>query len=301
MTDEQISGERINKKDWIIILITTLIAIVLLIVSIIIGPKVYYYFFGNLNIDYKEDSIFSENGTSYAKIEIQNDFGQTLTNVKGNVSLNCSNISYYYFSDLFELPGDKEFLGVGGNSEFLISPDPLFVNLVETKKYQCADAQLEWGDYSRLNESYSKLDRAVTFKFFLKDEEINITKEERNNEQISFQRICVYCNVNINVQSSEKNFSKSETHKFVSGTTSIYPFPKVYPTPRGLAQDFNSLFGNRLLSFKPCRNISQGGCNKFLCYKVKDVFSEFNPDCERLAYAQGINMSLFSNQGAYMN
>lgn len=224
-----------------------IISLILAIIAIIWGPDIYYFFNGNLNIDFREDSIFTDNqGKPYVKIEVTNELGYTLENIKGTATLNCLG-GYERKSQIFELEGGYNMLTSGGKSTYLISPDPLFVDLIKTRDYTCADVIFYRSHYEKLNESDAKLSSIESFLFF-EDNGSIIRKTYENIEESPVDYVCIICNVMVNINSANirrtfknlwKNpFSENGAHKFVGWSsrppiieeTMPYSSPVLYPS-----------------------------------------------------------------------
>jgi hypothetical protein len=257
------------------------------------GPTMYYSVYGKLIIDFKEDDITINQGIPSVRIELLNLLGNPLTFVDGTVTLSCLN-SFQRKSKTFQLEGGRDFLAHGSRSELLFSPDPFFVNLIETKKSLCSDANVQIAHYIKINKSHAELMNVDSFEFFL-DDDLEIIKKQYTYPDKINSSLCISCNVTINIDSFEKSFSKIENHKFVSGYTEVQPFKEVIKPPKGLSLAFARSHFGYILSFKPCNGFTSKQCGIFLCGKIQEKYN-LSLKCEEVGPGSAVVTPLFSNR-----
>jgi len=86
--------------------------------------------------------------------------------VNGTATLICENLNRQIQSKTFKLEGGHDFLGAGTSAEFLLSPDPFFVDLVKTRSNSCSDATYQIAEYHKINKSQAMLDKVYSFDIF---------------------------------------------------------------------------------------------------------------------------------------
>ncbi|MCL5018490.1 MAG: hypothetical protein M1416_01845, partial [Candidatus Pacearchaeota archaeon] len=149
------------------------------------------------------------------------------------------------------------------------------------KNYDCVDAFFKFGKYDIENDSYQKLIGVYLYNFFLDGNLTIIKKEEIPSHQESLSRICLSCNMTIDIYASDnKHFSYNETVKFVSGVTDYSPFPLLTPSPKGYYPNkiLNLVYIHRLTSFDLCKNVSKSECIFLMCKKISEKYSDFPCD-----------------------
>ena len=263
--------QRLNVYLWVVGIIVTLIITGL---TVLFGNDLDYYFRGELKIDFKADEIFVENGIPSLKIEVLNNLGYPLSYINGTVTLSCKYPfgSFKTKSQTFKLEGRREFLAHGTGSEFLLSPDPLFVDLVKTRENSCSDVNIQFANYQKINSTHAKLESVDVFKI-IDDTEFRITKEIYNYPDQVKAYSCLHCEVLINISSLEKKFSKIEDHTFVDSLTVVYPFESVIEYPEHLTNTFTlSHYGSCAL-LKPCEGLMWEECRTLICSKINEKYN----------------------------
>lgn len=264
----------------------TIIGILLAILSIALlalPTPIHYLIWGGLIIDFREDMVFEDKEPHYVKIEVINEFGRTLNDVRGEITLECFGGDFKKKSQTFILEGYHKMLSSGSKAEFLFSPDPFFINLVNTKNRKCAEAHFLVLEYQRINETHRELKSIDLFNIF--EDDFEIVREPYDNlseEKIVYN--CLTCDVGINIYTAEKDFSKTEkNHKFTGGGSKIASFEIVNPIPEGfILKDYyyrtpfeiirNVNTGESL--FKPCKGLTEEECWALLCKKIEEQYYE---------------------------
>lgn len=262
-----------------------LIALFVGIIAIIFGHQIWYALWGNLKIDYKEGSFITINGTNYAQIEVVNNLGKTLENVSGRVYLNCSNINYEMESELFTLGEERVFLSEKDGSEFLFSPDPKLIDLVETKNNFCSDASFEIANYKPINGTHASLENAKIYDFFLEDGEIKIVEKEFV-QKVAPLRKCVYCDIFIKISASnlKKTREKEEFHRFSGGKYSPSYYRSIIEIPLGISPYFAQTRITRTSGSDICKN-NEENCSKMMCQMLANQYGvDLNCEESRLVY-----------------
>lgn len=187
------SNDRVN-------FILGVLGIILAIALVFIGPKLYSLAFGYLKIDFKENDLaFDETGTPSVKIEVLNRLGKDLYYVNGTAILTCENFNQQIKSKTFKLEGGHDFLGDGNSAEFLFSPDPLFVDLVKTKNYNCSDGLLYVALYKKINKTNAKLQKIYSYDFYISGSNYEFTNKSYTNASELLSYNCMNCKIKIDI------------------------------------------------------------------------------------------------------
>ncbi len=270
---------KMNKTFFRIAIVSLILTIIISVLILIWGPQVHNLLFGYVDINYNSNNIVTINGTNYAQIEVLNELGDALKYINGTITLNCLDNHFIQRSETFKLEQNREFLPQG-QSELLFSPDPLLINLAETKNYECSDAEFKLANYQKINDSYSRLINVSNYKFFYNKDNLTIKETKLNLSEDINSRICIVCNLTISIYASGgKHFIKNETSKFVSGTTTVLAFPSIHSVPEGHSPNFAISEFTHLGSFPLCNNITNAPCSVPICILLKERYTDFDLDC----------------------
>lgn len=268
--------------------VVIIIALILFLIPYYLCPNYHLFCLGDLKIDFNEDYIIVNEDKQYTKIEIVNELGYTLEYPIGTAIFTCEG-GEYKNPESFVLEGGDKFLPSGDNRDYLISPDPLLVNLVDTRDYGCSDVNIEYAHYIKYNKTHSKLDDVYYFEIFT-DDGFEINKVDYNYPDEYVSRNCISCSILINITASntDKTFLYPETQKFVGGTAILKPFSEFVLNMDIHPGGFYLSRTQRLLSLETCSGLSRDECTGLLCNKIYDEY-KFPIDCD-----------LFSSSGIYV-
>ncbi len=256
-------------EDFILWTIGIIVAILLAFFS----PKLYYFMFGSLEIDFKENDILVKDGTPYVKIEVLNQLGYSLLYVNGTATLNCDGLMGSLISNPFRLEGNYDFLGHGTKSEFLLSPDQSFIDLIKTRDIGCSDVSFQFAKYEMFNKTHAKLTKVDSFEAN-GEENININKKSYFFNESNQFFSCERCEVIISIYASniKKPFTKIEYTSFV-GSIKNQPFQGIMRKPEYIEANVNQFFNSRISfsqKYGPCKGMSGKDCASFLCKKIRE-------------------------------
>lgn len=246
------------------------IGIIIALIAIFFGNKLYYLVWGDIHIDFKEnpEDITYMEGKPYARIEVLNELGRSLQNIKGTITITCADIGGQITSRTFKLPENREFLP-HNQVDFLIAHDQLFIDIINTRKDSCSDATLVSGKYKKINKTHGKLSEVILYEFFNDKEPIKINC---GISSVIKANTCLYCDITTEIYASNKNkkFSKTETHKFIGFQTIINPFNDIIKSG-SMGDPFYMFISGYFSSFKLCNGVTKDECHTLLCNEVKKL------------------------------
>jgi len=265
-------------------IIGLIISTIIAVLAVLFGPTLYHSIYGHIDIEFKENDLNDDPRSM--KVQVVNKLGYDLKEFRGEALLTCSDITFEHKSQEFRLKEDIDTLVHGAEAAFLLSPDPLFIDLIATRKITdistCPDAFFHIATYDKLNTSHSKLKRVDAFNFLVDNvtKNVVISRKTFYNTTSLEGHICLSCDVTINILASnqkEPYFSNS-VHKFASPSETV--FGDISQRLDDITPSFYKSHTRLFTSFAPCEGYSFNQCQKFLCKEVIKLY-ELSINCEQ--------------------